>query len=263
MNCDEVRAELDAYALGALGDEARAVEERLATCPDCRRLAAVAQAAAHALPLALAVASPLAPPAELKTRVMSAVVGPAGTVSGKPGSAKARTFPLGNRWRWAAVAAVLIVVAPVVWSVRLSSALDRERATRERVETFYSRQQELVLEVVDSPKTTRQVLRAPTADSDAYGKLFTRPDMPDVVVMVARLPMAPDGQAYHLWLMSGGTTVDAGALAVDDQGFGLLTLKADRPGPTYDAAELRLQSAGSTQPGGTVVLSWRATPANG
>jgi anti-sigma factor RsiW len=289
MHCDEVRDALDAYALGALDDELRAVEAHLAICPDCRRLAAEGAVAAHALPLALAGASPLVPPAEMKARVMGAVAGTAEMVpapdqlgpvppdvgggeattlsplsqSGKPGSGKLRTFPVGNRWRWVAAAAVLIVAASVVWSVRLSSALDRERATRERVETFYSRQQELVLEVVDSPKTTRQVLKPPTADSDAYGKLFTRPDLPDVVVMVARLPVPPEGQAYHLWLTSGGATVDAGALAVDEQGFGLLTLKADRPGPTYEAAELRLQTAGSTQAGGTVVLRWNAAPANG
>jgi hypothetical protein len=159
---------------------------------------------------------------------------------------------------WAAAAAVLIIVASVAGSVRLSSALDRERATRERVEAFYSRQQELVLEVVDSPKTSKLVLRPQADGSDAYGKLFTRTDLPDVVVMAARLPVSA-GQTYHLWLTSGGKTVDAGTLPVDDQGFGLLTFKADQAGPTFDAVDLRLQDSESTTPAGTVVLHWDAT----
>lgn len=261
MNCDEVRDELDASALGALDDdEARAVAAHLAVCPECRRLAEEAAVAAHALLLALANGSPLTPPERLKARVLGAVTGAAvsAPVAQPREAGGLRTLTARQRWRWAAgAAAVLIVAVSVGWSVRLSSALDRERATRERIESFYSRQQELVLEVVDSPKTTKQILRPPTGESGAYGKLFTRPDLPDVVVMAARLPAPPDGQTYHLWLTSNGAAIDAGPLAVDDLGFGLVTLNADRPDPRYEAAEVRLQ------PAGTVVLTWSAAPANG
>lgn len=292
MNCDDVRGAIDAYALGALdAEDAGAVEAHLAVCPDCRRLVAEAGSAAHVLPLALASASLLVPPAELKARLVAAVAGTARTApapdhhpeeatqssiargmsailpASRPEATRAteiRTLVDRGRWRWAAAAAaVLIVVASVAWSVRLSSALDRERATRDRVEAFYSRQQELVLEIVDTPKATRQILRPPTKGSDAYGKLFTRPDLPDVVVMVARLTAPSEGQTYHVWLTSGGTTVDAGVLVVDDQGFGLLTLKADLPGPSYDAVEVRLEPGGATTPNGTVVLQWDSSATDG
>lgn len=294
MSCDDLGHAIDAYALGALDlDAADALDAHLdahlAVCPDCRRRLATAERAAHALPLALARASGQVPPAALKDRLLAAVTDSDSTThpfghqpapetqaprspraSGAPALAPAarpgatpwaggkRAIGDARRWRWAAVAAMLIVIVSVAWSVRLSSALDRERATRERVEAFYSREQELVLEVVDSASATRLVLRSPVADSDAYGKLFTRPDLPDIVVMAARLPTPSDGHAYHLWLTSGGVPVDAGVLPVDEQGFGLLTLRADRPGPAYDAVEVRLQPGGATAPNGTVVLRWDA-----
>lgn len=289
MNCNEVRDELDAYVLGALDDdEARAVATHLASCAECRRMQREAEQAALLLPLALESASPLVPPADLKARlvetVRSSAPSPSPALQGtadnpaQPKGRFARRLPLPNGrrsrswsvstyhvgWRWAAAAAALvIVIASVAWSVRLSSALDSERATRERVEAFYSNQQELVLEVVDSAKTTRRILRPTDDGSRAYGKLFVRSDLPDVVVMAARLPAPPEGQAYHLWLISAGQIIDAGAFPIDDQGFGLLTLKAERAGPTYDAVELRLQPVGAASPSGTVVLRWDAASTDG
>jgi anti-sigma factor RsiW len=283
MTCSEVRNEIDAYVLGVLeDDEARAVTAHLAACEDCRRLQQEAEHAAHLLPMALARVSPLKPPEDLKARLMetariSAPIRPPepqlpDNASARPSNRLApRLLPderRGGRWwgasnspvwqRIAAAIALAIVMASVAWSVRLSSALDSERATRERVEAFYSAQQELVLEVVDSSKTTRQILRPVDEESNAYGKLFVRSDLPDVVVMAARLPTPPEGQAYHLWLTSGGQLVDAGVFPIDDQGFGLLTIEADRPGPTYEAAELRLQPPGVEGPAGTVALRWDA-----
>src|SRR5215207_8917027 len=62
---------LEAYALGVLeADECHAVERHLATCTECRRLVADLAATADLLPLALAAASSLRPPADLKDRVL-------------------------------------------------------------------------------------------------------------------------------------------------------------------------------------------------
>src|SRR5215207_9036642 len=64
---------LEAYALGVLEpDEFQAVERHLAMCTECRRLAADLAATADLLPLALAAASSLRPPADLKDRVLRA-----------------------------------------------------------------------------------------------------------------------------------------------------------------------------------------------
>jgi hypothetical protein len=158
---------------------------------------------------------------------------------------------------FAAAAAVILLALSLLWSIRLSVALARERALRAEFAGLVS-QQELVLEVVDSDKTVRHILRSPDSTSRAYGKLYTRSDMPHVVVMAARLQPPPSGQAYHLWLTSGRRTQVAGTLAVNSQGFGLLIFEADRNGPSYESAEITLQPMGSSTPSAPPVLLWEA-----
>lgn len=270
---------LEFYALGMLErDEQDVVERHLAGCAECRRLADDLEATGASLPLALAAASPLRPPVDLKDRVLHAAretspgsssiesgirsnaEAPESTPSAINTSAVARTGLLPGRAGWwravAAAAAIAVLSLSLAWGVQLSEALDNERALRERVAAHFTQQQEIVLEVVDADDATRLILRSPDPDSRAYGKLFTRPDLPHVVAMAARLPIPPEGQTYHLWLTSEGRTFLAGVLPVNDQGFGLLTFDADHDGPVYEAARLTLQAAGAEAPGGETVLAW-------
>jgi hypothetical protein len=142
----------------------------------------------------------------------------------------------------------------------LSVALARERALRAEFANLVD-QQEIVLEVIDSTQTTRRVLLPPEKGaSNAYGKLFTRADLPHVVTMAARLPQPPAGQAYHLWVTpTAGQTHLAGVLRVNEQGFGLLVFDADRNGPVYDDVQLSLQPVGSTAPAASPLLIWKAS----
>jgi anti-sigma factor RsiW len=270
---------LELYTLGLLEhDEQHVVERHLADCAECRRLADDLAASVDALPLALATASPLRPPAGLKERVLHAAretspgsASTAGSIHAiaetpEPSphvtntSAVARWGIAPGRATWwrsvAAAAAILVVALALAWGVQLSQALDEERALRERVAAHFTQQQEIVLEVVDADDATRLILRSPDPDSRAYGKLFTRPELPHVVAMAARLPTPPQGQTYYLWLTSQGHTFLAGVLPVNDQGFGLLTFDADHDGPVYEAARLTLQAAGAEAPGGETVLAW-------
>jgi anti-sigma-K factor RskA len=270
MEHKQAKDQLEAYTLGALeADERHAVERHLAMCTECRRLAADLAATADLLPLALAAASPLRPPTDLKDRVLraahgSAMVVPETGVSTRASAASAESSPRVRilpgrvgRWRTVAAAALLVALAlSLIWGARLSEALDQERALREQVAAHFTQQQEIVLEVVDADDATRLILRSPDPDSRAYGKLFTRSDLPHVVAMAARLPTPPQGQTYHLWLTSEGRTFLAGVLPVNDQGFGLLTFDADHDGPVYEAARLTLQAAGAEAPGGETVLAW-------
>jgi anti-sigma factor RsiW len=269
---------LELYTLGMLEhDEQHIVERHLEGCAECRRLADDLAASVDSLPLALAAASPLRPPAGLKDRVLLAArEKPPGSSStaesihavaeipepspqGTTTSATARWGIAPERatwWRAVAAAAAIVVALALAWGVQLSQALDEERALRERIAAHFTQQQEIVLEVVDADDATRLILRSPDPDSRAYGKLFTRPDLPHVVAMAARLPIPPHGQTYHLWLTSQGHTFLAGILPVNDQGFGLLTFDADQDGPVYEAARLTLQTAGAEALGGETVLAW-------
>lgn len=280
MNCEAVRAQLDAYALGALDAEERSrIEAHLLGCPDCRQQAAALLEIAHQLPKALSAASPYRLPPALRSRVIESLGAPAESAppaagdvaSAPPEGPTGEREPAGTiaRWRgwlsWqprtiGAVAAMLVLAVTLAWSFHLSQALGRERALRAEFEGLVD-QQEIVLEVVDSNETVKAVLRPPSgSNSNAYGKLYTRPDMPHVVVMAARLPQPAEGEAYHLWLTDDGQSGLAGVLNLNEEGFGMLVFDAPVDGPTYEEAELTLQPEGSSAQSGPTILTWQATP---
>jgi hypothetical protein len=141
--------------------------------------------------------------------------------------------------------------------IRLAVALENERTLRSEHAALLERaigDQEIVFEVIGFDDTNRQFLRAQQPDSTSYGKLFTRPSMPFVVVMAGRLPTPANGEAFYLWVTSGGQTSLAGQLTVDENGFGLLVFETGAPGPSYDAAFVTLQQSGATEPGGLEIL---------
>jgi hypothetical protein len=240
---------LEAYALGALESEERAdVERHLAGCADCRARVRELEAAAHRLPQALAAVSPLEPPADLERRVL------AGVRPEPERSPARRRVRLRARAQAALAGLAVVLVAGSVISMQL--ALGRERDLRSRLTRIVG-EQPIVFDVVDSPETVKRMLRpASPRFARSYGKLYTRPDFREAVSFAARLPAPPEGRAYHLWLTSAGRTRLAGVLTVRN-GFGLLIVRGDRSGPTFERAELTLQAPGG-RPAGTPVLVWSA-----
>jgi hypothetical protein len=266
MICEQIREMIEAYALGALDTPDQAmVETHLAECPICRQLLKEYAELVNALPQAVALASPLQPPDSLKGRVLQSLETaprptPATSVPKKSQQTLPRPkFPWGRTRTLIIAAAVLLIVVLLGWSVQLSVALARERALRAEFANLVD-QQEVVLEVIDSNKTTRRVLLPPEeGSSDAYGKLFTRSDLPHVVAMAARLPQPPVGQAYHLWLTRAGQTRLAGVMKVNEQGFGLLVFDASHNDPVYDSAQLTLQPVGGVTPAAAPILAWKVS----
>jgi hypothetical protein len=252
FTCNRTRELLEAYALGALDeDERRAVEAHLASCPECRREADELLETAHALPLALGAASRARLPSSLKARVFQAIEADGtGVPTARPRSPSRTRLAL-------ALGAIAVVAVVSAWNAHLTSALAQERSQRERLAQLVGRQ-ETVLEVVDSPQTRRAFLRPAGTDSPAYGKVFTRPDVRDVVAMAARLKQPRPGRAYRLWLTGPDGTHSAGSMLVNAQGFALLVYKADRRGPAYDEARVVLQRKNAATPAGTTVLVWRS-----
>jgi len=160
--------------------------------------------------------------------------------------------------RWALAVTTLLLVFALAWSIRLNVVLARERALRAEFVELVGQQQELVLEIVDSGKTTRRVLRSTSESSNAYGKVFTRSDMAYVVAMAARLPQPPPGQAYHLWLARGEATQLAGMLKINQEGFALVIDEAAQNDPIYTHAYVTLQPQDSVTPMGNPVIIWQA-----
>ena len=269
MNCEQVRELLENYALGALEPGERvAVEAHLAGCSDCRALASEYHGVAGLLPQALAARSPLQMPDGMQVRLWQSlqnrVSGP--VIERAPVTANLRTYqstaarraPAWLNFRLAgAVVTIALLLAALIWAFQLNTALAQERALRAEYSNLVGRQ-EIVLDVIDSNKTVKALLKATTPGSPSYGKLYTRPDVSNVVVMAARLNPPAPGQAYRLWLVQDGQPTSPGDLAVNQQGFGLIVFDAARNGPVYQKAQLILQSAAQTTPEGLVVLSWDA-----
>lgn len=260
MNCNAIQEQLEAYALGALEAPAQqAVKKHLANCPNCRRRLAEYEEVVATLPEVLTAVAPAPVPESVKMRLLQQLE--TGLKPEKSKQDETRYQPpllrQGRRRTFQLATAVLafLLILSLVWGMRLNVVLARERALRAEVADLVG-QQELILEIVDSNKTERTLLLPPAGDSNAYGKLFVRTDMPYLVAMAARLPQPPVGQAYHLWLITGAQARLAGVMAVDSDGFGLLIYDAGQATPTYDAAQLTLQPLGSTTPATSPILTW-------
>jgi hypothetical protein len=278
MNCQQTQELLEDYTLGWLDPERQAqVESHLATCTDCGAIAAAYAESLATLPEALANASPYAVPKGLRDTIMARVLAAPAilpqdgheTPLGSP-TAVVRPQPVATalhpwasslpRLRLALVAACLLLVIVLLWSIRLNVVLARERALRAEFRELVDRQ-EIVLEVIDSSNTERRVLLPPEGSPDSgarpYGKVFTRSDMAHVVAMAARLTPPAPGQGYHLWLTRNGETFLAGTLRTNQEGFGLLVYDDSVDGPEYTRAAVTLQPLGSTTPVEPPVLEWR------
>jgi len=248
MDHVEVRERLEAYALGALdAEEADAVAAHLAGCDECRADLADLRRVADGLPAALEITSPLRVHPSVKRRVLAAIQRPARQSHFRPAL-----------WPIAAAAALVMFIGSTAYAVHLRIE-QQDLAVSVRAETLsklgatLSQGDQLrVLEVLDSSTTVKRPLRPADpgrpAFHDSYGKLWTRGDDADVVVMVNRLPQPPPGQPYELYVTSNGRTSHAGTLKPDADGFAMLLFRADRNGPTYQRAVVTLE--------GTPVLQW-------
>jgi hypothetical protein len=289
MDCDQIRELLEAYTLGALdAEEKTKVELHLAKCPDCRDLADDYAEVVSTLPQALAAASSLTPPPRLKTQLLETITTlkkdtqavtnerrvedetvnpfsdiPPAPLGGRVQKERPATRPSWLSWWWPRIlplgGVIILLIVFLIWNVRLTIILAQERALRAEFANLVD-QQEIVLEVIDSPETTRRLMRAvtPTSSAPPYGKVFTRQGLPHVIVMAARLLQPPPGQAYHLWLTVEGQTRLAGILNVNEDGFGLLVFDEDQNDPTYEQAQLTLQPIGSTTPATPPIILWQA-----
>ncbi|HVR89221.1 MAG TPA: hypothetical protein VHG53_06715 [Candidatus Limnocylindria bacterium] len=198
--------------------------------------------AGEALGAAVAAHSPHRPPPELRERLLREVA--------------RRVRPV--RW-WArrsiiagAATLVLLLAGPLAWGLSLNAALAQERSLRTQLEDAATRD-EVVFEVVDARNVSKTTLRSPTDDSPTapYGKVFTRPDMPYVVAMSGRLPRAPAGRAYHLYLDARRI----GTLTPNDAGFAYFVFRADAVGITYQQARVVIEAPAATDASGATVLA--------
>jgi uncharacterized protein YciW len=193
----------------------------------------------------------------------------------------ARADQLGRRWRAslaAAVAALLAVALLGGWWInrRLNEAALRvteaqQQAARASDEMAATRAEadrklaearqvahtaEIVSGVLAAPDLVRLNLVGAESAAGAYAQaLWSR--YRGLVVSASRLPAAPAGSAYRVWLMATGTAVPVGALQPDEAGRATLAIDplADAPRPITGVVVTLEPSAGSAQPTGPAVLA--------
>lgn len=249
MEHAELKERLEAYALGALeAEEAEEVAIHLLSCTECQAELNTYRRVADSLPSALAAGSPLRVHPSLKRKVLAGLQAPTRT---------RRRFRAGL-WPAAAVLAVLMFAASTIWGLHVQQQLSRDELLRSeqlaKMETTLDRNDQLrVLELLDSSARVKRGLKpvdpASPTFQHSYGKLWTRTDGDDVVVMVNLLPQPPPGQHYELIVTSDGRKIDAGTLKVDQDGFAMLLFRADRKGPSYTRATVTLAV--------TPILDWQ------
>lgn len=257
MTCDQTRELLEAYALDLLDrSETSRVEEHLSSCAECRALLAQHAEVLAGLPDALALASRLQLPQEIKQRLLARIEAGAPQPAVQPSRGPARSVSRRRGMRRLLVLAGALVFALALASTAaLSFALDHERQLKERFAGLLD-QREIVLDVVDGRGTQRAFLRSPNESSSAYGKVFTNPRLRDVVIMTGRLPEAGEGERYRVLLTTGSFTRSPGTLRVNSKGFGLLVFEAARPGPSYDRVRIVRETSGARPGQGETILSW-------
>ncbi|GAA0257629.1 anti-sigma factor [Cryptosporangium japonicum] len=190
-----------AYALDALDDTERAaVERHLRTCPTCAtEVAGFAEAAAR-----LGGASAVAPPPELRNRVLAA----ARATRQTPSRVAGLRPPRGRRL--AAVAAAVAVLAGAIgttWWVQETRVGDeRARVVAAQEESARMRA------VLAAPDATLRV--SPDAPAGRFTAVYSA-SQGAAVLTFDGLGAVPSGKTYQLWRVSGGVARNLSVLPPD------------------------------------------------
>ncbi|HET6615976.1 MAG TPA: anti-sigma factor [Dehalococcoidia bacterium] len=234
-DCEAVRDDIDAWALGALdAEEARALEAHLASCDECRALADTAVETAASLGLAVPMH---AASATLKSRVMA--------------SAAILTDirrPRRSRWLWAGAVAALVVGAAgaASWAAVTQSRvndLEGQNATLSAGATAQSRAfeevsaleanhsqtiatQDAMLEVVLQPDAQRTDLVGTAMAPEATGRCVWSQARESGALLVDGLPQPREGAVYTMWIVYERKWLEAGDFTVDNDGTGRLVMDA-------------------------------------
>jgi anti-sigma-K factor RskA len=93
-------------------------------------------------------------------------------------------------------------------------------------------------------------------NAQAFGKVVIDPNRGTGIVYMYRLPQAPEGMEYQLWVMREGKPTSVGTFTVADDGSGMLSMNAV-PDPTEIASfEVTIEPAGGMpEPTGMMYLT--------
>jgi hypothetical protein len=226
---------LAAYTLGALDElEAAAVRAHLQSCPACQaEFSGLAETASH-----LAEQSPrLAPPPELRSRVLAAVERD-GLPQRSPNQKQAGKLRL--RWLWGAAAMVLFLAQ--AWLLNEFVALRETLVEQQRV-----------LTVLLSSDVEPVDLLAPDPSISAHGSFRMERELDLGLLNYYQLALPGPGSYYQCWFeFDSPSVLPCGQLPLEPDGHGLLLVQI--PAETPQTVRVTLESGPVSLPTGTTIM---------
>jgi hypothetical protein len=239
-NCDAVREELDAWALGALDTEdLRRVERHLSECAECPAFADEAREIAGSIALAVPLHTSSS---ALKAKVMAG----AAVLEEVPRARK--QAPRRSWWPVAAAAGVVVGIGLVAWGIygqqqvddlegqnaalSADATADANKFATVNTQLLIAQSAgadafaatDAVTDIVDQPDAVRLTLVGTNAAPQASGR-YVWSRMAGKGVLVANdLAVLPSDQAYCLWLIYESDWVLAGQFTAGEDGIGRLVV---------------------------------------
>jgi len=209
MTCDELRDDLDLFALGVAGEpEKNEIREHLRR--DCEVCMARLKEARRLDALLGGSTPPAAPPPRLRRRILASVGAP----------------QRGGYWGLiATVAAALCLVAAFYFSGRERDVTGQLTHAREQVrnQTIELARLQEAFSIVNAAGTTVGSF----GEGKPKGKVFVNPSR-GVLLIANNLPPAPVGKRYEMWVIpKGGKPVRAGMFQSESDGSAMHI----QPGP--------------------------------
>jgi hypothetical protein len=234
------------HAVGALdGEDLRAFETHLTA--GCARCATLVRQTEQALARAAMAGPPEPPPAEVREALVRRAAEAASP-------ARRRWVPLAAAVVAAGVTAGALSMAFVAsrYEARLEAMARETGAVRERLARGEAELRDF--ELLRDP-TARVVELRGLAGGPAAAARVVWTDRAGGLLVAMKLPPAPAGKTYALWILEGGALRGAGAFVPDEAGRATLRVAAAATGAPVRVLSVTLEPAGIPgAPTGAVVL---------
>jgi anti-sigma-K factor RskA len=249
---------MEAYALHALEPAERAaVEQHIAVCPSCRKLAQASEEAAHMLALC---AGPQSPPLRCKRTVLGRIERE--EFLRKPAPRRAQQgMPLST---WGTMAAVLLWAVTGGWGMTLQGKLQQANTEMANMRTAVALQ---ATQTAQMQQSMAQLLSMDNVLADGSeictlkdqraqmaAKCYARPGENDAVIVAKGLPPLEPGKVYQLWLAHDNVQEPLTPFTPHD-GVARVKFAPREPLNRYTTIMITVENAGgSTKPSEETVL---------
>ena len=241
----------EGYALDALEpDERIRVEQHVAMCPPCLEQVQLLHDTAHLLGF---VATPQAPPAHCKRRVLEKVGREEFLRTPTRRSRTPQAISI-----WAAVATVAFLMTGT-WGMTLqrrvsdsAAAMASMQAQLASVQSERSAMQSQIAYFA-STEAVRS-LKAEGSGTGATAKTYMTPGKNEAVLVVSNLPQLAPGKMYQVWVARPGVQQPCAKFASTNSTL-MIALQSPEPMETYQWIMLTVEdAAGAQQPSKNTVL---------